>query len=375
VETASTPHSIEVRARRRFAGFTLDAAFASDSATTVVFGPSGAGKTMVLRAVAGLLRPGAGRVAVSGRLLFDSDLGVDLPAHARGVGYVPQGYALFPHLTVAGNVAFGLGGAPARERAAQTARLLALTGLEGLDGRRPGQLSGGQQQRVALARALARRPGLLLLDEPFSALESALRRELRRDVLDLQEKEGFQVLMVTHDLDEAFEMAQRVIVLDDGRVHQEGSREEVFYRPASRRVARLVGIRNLFAARVVDRHEDGGLLLDWAGRRLEAAASAVAPPVAPGAVVDVAVRSSLVMVRRQEDSYAGRANVFGGRIVEEAMGSETFRLFVRLAGSAERYDIEIELSAYTYFRLGLDREKEIDISLRPDAVHVMTPEA
>jgi len=146
---------------------------------TVLFGPSGAGKSLVLQCVAGLVRPDAGRIAIGDRVLFDLERGVDLPPQLRGVGYVPQDYALFPHLTVAKNIAFGLQGTPSQRAQAVVEEILVLVGLDGLARRRPDELSGGQQQRVALARALVRRPQILLLDEPFAALDASVRAELR----------------------------------------------------------------------------------------------------------------------------------------------------------------------------------------------------
>ncbi|HEU4758523.1 MAG TPA: hypothetical protein VFT91_00945, partial [Dehalococcoidia bacterium] len=160
-------------------------------------------------------------------------------------------------------------------------------------------------------------------------------------------------------------------VIDSGRVLQEGSREDVFYRPATRRVAELVGMRNIFAATVV-RVEEGTVCVDWDGRDLEAAL----PPgsghgVAAGQPVDVCIRQTQIMIRRADDAYAGRRNLLSGRIVDETLSAEDYRLFVSLTGSAAPHDLQIELPGYTYFRLGLDRNKEIEMSIRPEAVHII----
>ena len=222
---------VDVRAHvrdsnRGSGGFTLDVAFATSGGITALVGPSGAGKTLTLRAVAGLLRPAAGRIASGGRVLYDRGAGVDLPARERRVGYVVQQHALFPHLTAGENVAYGLPGSrrgwlDRSVRATQRTRvveLLALVELPGVADRRPRELSGGQQQRVALARALASDPALLLLDEPLAAADAPLRTRLGAMLRALHERTGVPMLLVTHDPAEADRLADIVVRLDGGGV-------------------------------------------------------------------------------------------------------------------------------------------------------------
>ncbi|MFI5617618.1 ABC transporter ATP-binding protein [Streptomyces sp. NPDC051567] len=204
-----------------------------------VLGPSGCGKTTLLRVIAGFVAPDAGEVVLGGRTI--SGPGVHVPPERRGVGIVAQEGALFPHLSVARNVAFGLVGAGRAERRARTAELLALVGLGEYGDRMPHELSGGQQQRVALARALAPRPALVLLDEPFSALDSALRAGLRSDVRGALRAAGATAVLVTHDQEEALSVADRVAVIRDGRVAQCGTPQELYARPADPWVASFVG--------------------------------------------------------------------------------------------------------------------------------------
>ncbi|MEE1782061.1 ABC transporter ATP-binding protein [Streptomyces sp. SP17BM10] len=222
-----------------------------EGALACILGPSGCGKSTLLRVVAGFHPAASGSVVLHGRTLDDGRARV--AAERRNIGLVPQDGALFPHLTVAGNIGFGL---PRAERRARVAELLELVGLAGFGDRRPHQLSGGQQQRVALARALAPRPGLLLLDEPFAALDAALRAELRREVAATLRKAGTTAILVTHDQDEALAFADTVAVLRDGRIAQAGPPDTLYHRPADAAVARVLGEANLVPATLVDGRAD-----------------------------------------------------------------------------------------------------------------------
>ena len=202
--------------------FELDLAFRSDATRLVLFGPSGAGKTLTLKAIAGLLRPDAGHVRMSDETLFDSTTAIDLPARRRGVGYLFQEYALFPHLDVRQNIAFGLdkGWRNPRRGAGggAVARWLDALGLRELSSRYPDELSGGQRQRVAVARALAAAPRALQLDEPFAALDTALRSKLRADLVALQAELSLPVVLITHDLADVDAFADEVVAIEAGRV-------------------------------------------------------------------------------------------------------------------------------------------------------------
>jgi iron(III) transport system ATP-binding protein len=219
-----------------------------EGSLTAVLGPSGSGKTTLLRLIAGFERANAGSVAISGTIVEDSRTHV--PPEARGVGYVPQEGALFPHLDAAGNVGFGL---PRRQRRAEVvAELLELVGLAGKGHLYPHQLSGGQQQRVALARALAVRPRLVLLDEPFSSLDPALRAEVRSDVVRVLRETATTAVLVTHDQDEALSVADGVAVLWEGRVAQLASPQELYYRPLGPSLAQFVGEANILVGELED---------------------------------------------------------------------------------------------------------------------------
>jgi len=223
---------------------------------TVLFGPSGSGKTTVLRALAGLDRPDAGAITFGGETWFDSARSIDLPPQSRGVGLLFQEYALFPHLSVAANVGYGLHRLARPAREARVAELAATFGVSELLRRRPSELSGGQRQRVALARALAPRPRLLLLDEPLSALDAPTREALRGELRHLLEQAVVPAIVVTHDRIEALSLGDRLAVLVDGTLRQVGPVHEVFSAPADVEVARAVGTENVLPARLA-RREDG----------------------------------------------------------------------------------------------------------------------
>jgi molybdate transport system ATP-binding protein len=222
---------IDIALPRR--AFELRAALTLGADTIALIGPSGSGKTSLLRAVAGLERPAAGRVALGGEVWFDAERKLHLSPERRRVGYLPQDYALFPHLTVAGNVRF----------AAKRPRpdLLERVGIAHLAGARPGQLSGGERQRAALARALAREPRVLLLDEPFGALDAITRQQVRDQLADLLNTLRLPALVVTHSFDDATVLAQRIGVLDSGRLVQLAGAAELTCCPATARVAALTG--------------------------------------------------------------------------------------------------------------------------------------
>jgi len=224
-----------------------------DAPVTVLFGPSGSGKTTVLRCLAGLDRPERGFIRFRDETWFDAAAGGFVPPQRRGVGLLFQDYALFPHLSVAGNIGFGLSRASRAEREARVLEVARFLRIEELLDRRPARISGGQRQRVALARALAPRPRLLLLDEPLSALDIPTREELRRELRVLLEGSGIPSLVVTHDRVEALALGDRLAVLAEGSIRQVGSVHEVFSHPADLVVARVVGTENVAPARIVGR--------------------------------------------------------------------------------------------------------------------------
>jgi iron(III) transport system ATP-binding protein len=224
----------------------VDLVIRSGSLTSLV-GMSGSGKSTLLRTIAGLERPDSGRVRIGDRTVHDAAAGIDVPAHLRNVGMVFQSFAVWPHLDVGENVAYPLRAqrVQRREIATRVGDALELVGLGGMERRRSLQLSGGQQQRVAIARALVQRPEVLLLDEPFSALDGPLRQRLGAELLDLQRRTGITMVYVTHERREALELSDHVVVMGDGRVLQEGGPTDVYDRPVTRVVGELLGAANI----------------------------------------------------------------------------------------------------------------------------------
>ena len=286
-----------------------------------LLGPSGSGKTTLLMAVAGFVQPDAGR------LLLDGVPIEHLPPEKRGFGMVFQGYALFPHLSVAENVAFPLrirrtGRAEVEARVREA---LDLVQLGPLASRKPRQLSGGQQQRVALARALVFRPGLLLLDEPLSALDKNLRVSMQEELRDLHRRVGLTFIYVTHDQGEALSLSDEVAILHGGRLVQRGTPAELYDRPASRFVAGFLGRSNFWRGRVAGA-EGGGFALEVGGHRLHQAGTGPAP----GMAATVALRPEKVMIL--DDGDARPANAVGGTVAACSYGGDAWLVQLHVAG-------------------------------------------
>jgi putrescine transport system ATP-binding protein len=292
-----------------------------------LLGPSGCGKTTLLRMLAGFEQPSEGRILLDGKDI------AELPPHRRPVNMMFQSYALFPHLSVAGNIAFGLKQEALSRTEIKTRvdEMLALVKLDGFGKRRPHQLSGGQRQRVALARALAKRPRLFLLDEPMAALDRKLREETRFELMDLQHKLGLTFIIVTHDQEEAMTVADRIGVMNAGRLVQVATPSEIYEQPNSRWVAGFIGDVNLIEGKVASSGL-GHLVVD----------SAALGPLLVANRADIAKATQVCVALRPEkiqiDTEAGRAgaeNSFAGRVVEIGYLGDTSIYKVRLDGGPD----------------------------------------
>jgi molybdate transport system ATP-binding protein len=334
-------------------------------------GPSGSGKSTTLRAVAGLTRVAAGHITCAGRTWFDSARGINIPARVRRVGLVFQSYALFPHLTALENVAQALTDRPGALRRGEAQAYLERVHLGGLEDRKPAELSGGQQQRVAVARALARRPDVLLLDEPFSAVDRMTRQRLQRELAGLRRDLSMPVIFVTHDLEEAARLADRLAVIHRGVLLQAGPLTEVVSRPNSPAVARLVGMRNIFDGIVLGtRSPAGHLVIGWREHRL---GTEIADGFAPGERVSWCIPSDSVIVhRRDRPSRGEHENPVRGRVRDALRLGETTELTIE-ADEAGGLPLHCSIPTHVARRNAIAPGVEIGVSLKADAIQLMPP--
>jgi molybdate transport system ATP-binding protein len=369
---------LSVRLRKTFPDFALDVAWESSEPIVALVGPSGSGKTLTLQCLAGLVTPDAGRIVVGERTLFDADAHLDVPSRRRRLGYVFQGYALFPHLSARENIAFGLKGQGKSSIAERVDRISEWLGLHGLEDKRPRDLSGGQQQRVALGRALAVDPDLLLLDEPLSALDAPLRRQLRDDLTRIVREWGKPTVLVTHDVSEAYQLCDRIVVYEAGRVVQAAPRSELLWQPASETVARIMSIPNVLRGTVIKATLDR-IQLRWRGQTLEAVNSpARAYLPSPDTPIAFFIRPEYVRLIRKDRGQADPAhhmNVMQGTVVEEADFGTTWTLRIRLdepgPPAQGAFDLEVEVPHLVYEILGIDRDRHWEFSIHRGSIHVL----
>ncbi|MBE0529210.1 MAG: ABC transporter ATP-binding protein [Rhodospirillales bacterium] len=326
---------------------------------TGLVGPSGSGKTSILRAVAGLLRLRHARVAMDGDIWDDAV--VHRLTRERSIGFVPQHYGLFPHMTALGNVETALTHLSRVPRRVRAARCLALAHVEGLEARYPGELSGGQRQRVALARAIAREPHLLLLDEPFSAVDRSTRKRLYVELRRLHEQLRTTVVLVTHDLDEAAQLASHLCLISHGQLVQAGPTAEVLTRPRTERAARLLDIPNVFEAAVETPPSEGMVHLRWGPHRLSAVAAAAD---CPHSTVRWAVLPTNVLLARQDKPWGDHLENPVPAVVEEVieLGADVV-VWLRPGGLPDTR-LQIRLPIRAVRRYAVARGAEVTVCLR-----------
>jgi molybdate transport system ATP-binding protein len=344
--------------------FSMNCSFDADSDFMVLFGRSGSGKTTALRCIAGLETPDAGAIKINGTLYFDSRKKVNLPPQKRKIGYMFQENALFPHMNVRQNIEFGLKGLSSMEKTERVNEMMSLVGIEELEFAYPYELSGGQKQKVALARALAPDPGILLLDEPFSALDTVVRVKLRKELRTIQKRLGIPVIFITHDPIEAFTIADRMVVFDGGRVQQIGSPKDVFYHPKTRYVAELVGFSNLFDDAVVEGHGQGNdCTFLWSlGTEIIApfiermAGDRVSWGIRPENI-ELVDRRNMQSIR-QED----RKNLFDGTIMN-VVNKGTSRIISLILKDSEDF-LKVEVANHVFNSLKIETGDECMVRLR-----------
>jgi molybdate transport system permease protein len=353
--------TLDVEIQKKLADFTLEVRFHADHAPLGILGASGAGKTMLLRSIAGLERPDRGRITLNGRALFDSERQVEAPARERRVGILFQSYALLPHRTVAENVGFGLGRLGRIERESKVKELVERTHLAGLEQRYPGELSGGEQQRTALARALSIEPEALLLDEPLAALDTHLRSQMEAQLQQTFASYRRPTLLVTHNIEEAYRLGERLLVLSRGRVVAFGEKGEVFRHPPSVEVARLTGCKNFSRARAIS--SDVVEAVDWGCRLRLAAAPAIAP-------TSVGIRAHYIEFLESAPGGGATENVFPCWLTRASETPFRVTLYLRLhqpPRDAEDFHVQAEAFKEKWQRFR-DRPLPWHVRFSPDSV-------
>lgn len=327
---SSSRSGLLVEIDKQLANFSLSVAFTTESQTLGILGASGSGKSMTLRCIAGLETPDSGRVVLNNQVVFDSQRGINLPSCQRQIGFLFQNYALFPHLTVVQNIVFGLQALPKAERQRRVADQITRLQLQGMEHRYPQQLSGGQQQRVALARALATKPAVLLLDEPFSALDTHLRSQIEQQLIEtLAEYQGV-TLFVTHNLAEAYRVCHHLLVLAAGKTVAHGVKTEIFEHPRNLTVAQLTGCKNFSRARAVAPHLVEAI--DWGGTLQ------VRKPL-PDKLAYIGIRAHHLSF----SSYSTLENTFAAWLARTSETPHQMTLFLKLhSAPSDRHDYHLQ---------------------------------
>jgi molybdate transport system ATP-binding protein len=344
--------------------FTLDSSFHVRQGITVLFGPSGSGKTTVLRSIAGIVEPDEGRIELGDHVYFDSERGINLPIQRRRIGFVFQDYLLFPHLTAEQNVSFGVRLPGSKARHDRALGLLELLGIAYASDRRPHQLSGGEQQRVTLARALASDPAILLLDEPLSALDAAARLRLLKEIVDLQRKSRVPFLYVSHSAADAVRIGDTALILNEGRIVQEGKPADVFNAPRDSEVSRAVGSENILLGTVQDDNERQGIsVIDLGVGRLVIPYQALPK----GSAVTVGIRSDDIILSRERIEKTSARNLLEGTIKQVIEDGPEVELVIACG-----VDLKVQITAQAFDALDLRPGVKVYLLIKASSCHLLT---
>jgi molybdate transport system ATP-binding protein len=369
---AKPANTLTARIRKSFPTpereFSLDVEFSAAPGFTILFGASGSGKTTLLDCVAGLAAPDAGRIAVGERVLFDESPHIEVPVAKRGVGYVLQDLALFPHLNVEQNTEYGLAHLPGSERKQRAAVMLREFRIEHLRQQGPAKISGGERQRVALARALVTDPCVLLLDEPLAALDAATKSKILDDLRRWNQAHGIPILYVTHSREEVIALGERVLVMEQGRIIAEGTPHEVLRAPAQETVAQLAGFENIFDATVYLIHEDRGTITC----RLPGPAGKFVSLETPliraeaGSRLRVGIRAGDILLAITKPVGLSARNVIPGQVV--SLDRRDMMISVRVDCGVE---MEVYLTLAARDALELAEGREVWLVIKTHSCHLM----
>ncbi len=360
--------ALSVKVRKQFpSGFTLQVDFGFAPGFSILFGASGAGKTTLLDCIAGFTKPDEGRIVAGDRVLLDTSAPLDLPTHLRGVAYVLQSQALFPHLTVRENIAFGLTGSDEQRWSTRVVPLVDAMEISELLDRKPPQLSAGQRQRVALARALAPAPSLLLMDEPLAALDAATKTKIVEFLRRWNEERQIPILYVTHDREEAYTLGERLIVLEEGKVVASGAPQDVLTSPARKPIAQLAGFENLLQCEVVSEHAEQGTM----SCRISGTEVVLEAPLTriTGPQLALGIRAGDILVAAERPKAISARNILPGTIESVEQRGVRVRLLVNVHGAK----FEAHVTTGAQLSLGLTGGKNVWLVIKTYSCHLLNP--
>jgi len=342
---------------------TIDVHLKIEEGITVLFGSSGAGKTSILRAIAGIITPDQGKIIAGKTVYFDSAAGTLLPMQKRNVGYVFQNHTLFPHLTAEQNALYGARGNSLKAAQERVRELFSMLGVGKTAERYPHELSGGEQQRIALARALATDPAIMLLDEPLSAVDVATRTRLLEEIAAIQQRTGIPFLYVTHNHTEALRLAKTMIVIDEGKIVQEGAPMEIFNAPQTSAIARVVGAENIFAGRILHHQpEDGMTAIEVGSCLIETSYNGIEI----GSKITIGIRSEDILVSRELITQTSARNVIKGEVrnIFRDIDKAELQVFCGI-------DFKVSITPATVRILNLEIGSQVYLLIKARAIHLL----
>jgi molybdate transport system ATP-binding protein len=365
---------IEIHIAKDLGSFSLNLSLSLQRGLTVLFGPSGSGKSLTLQTIAGWIEPDSGMIRVNGLEYFNKTKGVNLPIHHRRIGYVFQEPSLFPHMTVFENIAYGTSGLPFPQKKQRVIHMIERMRLRGLEESFPHQISGGQKQRTALARALVASPLLLLLDEPFASLDNPVREKLRLDLVRIREEDCIPIVFVTHDVEETFVLADEVIVLNDGRVEQTGTKEDIFYRPQTHKVAKFFGVKNIFHGKIEDIRPEEGKMIVWVEEKGFHASIPCRKGAREGEWVRFCIRPEEIMILKEDRPVKKnlKENIFTGQILRIVEKGSEHTLFFKQGQND--YDFQISITNLAYRSLRLREGQPVRVAFKWESIWLLPEE-
>jgi molybdate transport system ATP-binding protein len=352
---------------KKFPEFYISVKVAFKEEMVVLFGPSGSGKSSVLNMISGILQPDTGSIKINEKDIFDSRKGINVPVRRRKIGYVFQDLALFPHMTVFDNIAYGIKDLQEKEIDEKVKDLLVTMRLVGLEERYPSEISGGQRQRVALARTLITEPELLLLDEPFSALDYPVREKLRSDLITIHKRYPITTIVVTHDHEEAYVLGEKIAVMNEGCIEQIGTKEEIFYTPETRQVAKLLGVRNIFEGVIAAINDSEVSIKSSLLGLIKVHHTKNTEQLMVGEYISFGIRPEEIMILR-DDRRGPVDNIFDGTVTEIVEKGSQNTIFLNTKDGKGVF--KIDMPRYAYKKMGIYKGMTATASLKKECIWI-----